>query len=132
MNDSSEIKELDSPLIEQIETAFGPPDAETVERLPNEEEWVKKQAAGRVHIIPKGASMDDKRIMLGLQTTDTDLFQNFNEAAGVVTSKWNSVNQTDSQATTGLTLWEFYNKPDIPEEEILERVKQEMINIANS
>ena len=99
-------------LIKKIELAFGEPGLEAREKFKGQEEWIIRQAAGKVHLIPPDR---DKHQMLAINTNDQELHSIFNEAAAIVTRKWNGFNQIGPGQKAGLTAWELWKRPDISE-----------------
>jgi hypothetical protein len=120
-------QENPNSLLQKINLAFEAPDPKVVERLKDRDLWIQKEAGGRVHIRPPES---DKRMMLALRTEDPELFGLFNDAANEVTKKWGGFHQIGAGDNEGLTAFELWKKPDVPDEKLLEEVKKVMIRIA--
>jgi len=113
-----------SPLLKKVILAFEKPEPEIIEKYQDREPWVQEQMAGKVHIRPP---MDDKKIMVSLYTPDLELYELFNDAASRITREWGGFHQIGAGEENGLSGWELWKKPTIPNQEILEKVKNEML-----
>ncbi len=123
-----EKKENPNSLLQKIQLAFEAPDSKVAEELKDREPWVQKEASGRVYIRPPEP---DKKMMVAFRTEDAEMFDLFNHAANSVTKKWDGFHQIGADAKNGLTAFELWKKPNVADEEILEEVKQTMIEIAS-
>lgn len=120
-------QENPSSLLQRVELAFEGPDPKVAERLKDQELWVQREESGRVHIRPP---QGDKHMMLALNTQDSELYETFNESASHVAMKWQGFHQIGSRNRNGLTAWEIWRRPDISDEDILKRLKDEMLKEA--
>ena len=128
MDAAAEKSESGNSLIKKIELAFGEPEPKIGGSLVDQKDWIIKQSAGKVHIIPPDG---DKKQMLAINTNDQELFSVFNEATATVTQKLNGFHQVGADAKDGLTAWELWKKLDISDDELLIQMKEVMLQVAN-
>lgn len=122
-----ESQENSNSLLHRVSSVFEDPDPQIVEEFKDREQWVQKQAGGKVHIIPP---QRDKHSMLALDTQDSELYSLFNSAASQVTKNLGGFHQVGFAEHSGLSAWEMWVKPDVSDGELLAEVKRVMIEIA--
>lgn len=77
--------------------------------------WEELRRRGLITVIPPGAEMIDKRLMVGLISDDPVTYDVFNSAAGEVTRPFGGQPQIGSGSSTGYAAWElFWTSKDRP------------------